>query len=113
MMNNREQPEENPEKFVSDLAIMMAFNCVRNTVIEDYHRRGSVSPEDLKVFNKQVVDKLYTYLRILFNGSPEEQAALLKVSTTTFPFDWAKPTIDSDLDETIRMAQEDQNEADS
>ena len=109
-MSDKEQPEENPDKFVSDLAIMMAFNCVRNTVIEDFHRRGSLSPEDLKAFNKQVVDKLYTYLRILFNGSPEEQAALLKVCTTSFPFDWDKPAVDKDLDETIRMTLEDEND---
>jgi len=112
-MLDKEQPAENPDKFVSDLATMMAFNCVRNTVIEDYHRRGSLSPEDLKTFNKQVTDKLYTYLRILFNGSPEEQAALLKACNQSFPFDWDKPVLDRDLDETIRMALEDQSETDS
>ena len=109
-MPDNGQPEQNPDKFVSDLAIMMAFNCVRSTVIEDFHRRGSLSPEDLKAFNKQVADKLYTYLRILFHGSPEEQAALLKVCTTSFPFDWDKPALDRELDETIRMALDDQSE---
>jgi len=40
----------------------MAANCVRNTIIEDYHSQGKLTDEEMKAFNKEVASKLYTFL---------------------------------------------------
>ena len=43
---------------VKRLALIMAVNCVRNTVIEDYHSQGKMTQEEMKTFNKEVAHKL-------------------------------------------------------
>jgi len=53
----------------------MTVNCIRNTVIENYHARGSLSQADMKAFNEEVSNKLYTFLRIMFKGTDEEKRA--------------------------------------
>ncbi|RJO60738.1 MAG: hypothetical protein C4542_08305 [Dehalococcoidia bacterium] len=83
---------------VKELALLMALNCVRNTVIEDYHARGIISQEEMKEFNKLVVNKLYTILHYLFNGTLEEQDCLLRSISLCYPYNWDQPVIDEGLD---------------
>ena len=66
------------DEMLSELALRMALHCVRNTIIEDYHSRGSISDAEMKVFNKEVVNKLYTFLHIIMNPdySRERELAL-------------------------------------
>ena len=37
----------------------MTLNCVRNTIIENYHCQGKLSDDDMKAFNKEVVNRIY------------------------------------------------------
>ena len=92
-----------PDATLKQLALSVAANCVRNTVIEGYHARGSLSQEDMKQFNQEVANKLYTFLRILFNGSPNQTEALFKTLALLYPHNWDKPVIDKDLDKAIKF----------
>jgi hypothetical protein len=64
------------------LALIMAVNCVRNTVIEDYHSEGKLTDQEMKAFNKEVADKLYTFLEYLYS---------------MYPTNWDQPALDPDL----------------
>jgi len=92
------------------LTLIMAANCVRNTVIENYHARGSLSQEDMKVFNKQVADKLYTFLRFLFNGSVDEREALMKATDLLYPRNWDQPVVDADIKKAVKFGLNDRGE---
>ncbi len=106
-------------------ALTMAVNCVRNTVIEDYHagivpqsktgdysdvkvvtpygeiawnELSRISDSEMKVFNKEVADKLYTYLEFLLNPKYEDkQQAFLKVCNIFYPHNWDEPKLDKGL----------------
>ena len=59
------------------LAKAMTINCVRNTILELYHQQGKLSDDDMKAFNKVVVNRIYTFLDCLLNGSQSEKNLFL------------------------------------
>jgi hypothetical protein len=59
------------------LAKAMTINCVRNTVIEQYHLQGKLSDADMKAFNKVVVNRIYTFLDCIHNRSERERNLFL------------------------------------
>lgn len=59
------------------LAKAMTINCVRNTILELYHQQGKLSDDDMKAFNKVVVNRIYTFLDCLLNGSESEKDLFL------------------------------------
>ncbi len=65
------------DESIQSLALIVAVNCVRNTVIEDYHADGKLSDGDMKNFNKDVANKLYTFFTYMFSrprgGGPAKQ----------------------------------------
>jgi len=63
-----EFPDKTPaDDDFKDLALRMALHCVRNTVIENYHTNGGISDLEMMAFNKEVVNKLYSFLQLYFN----------------------------------------------
>ena len=87
------------QDYLQELALLMAVNCVRNTVIEDYHGRegpGSLSDADMMAFNKEVVNKLYTFLVCLFG---DEREAFLKGVGLWHPHNWDAPQFDESFAE--------------
>jgi hypothetical protein len=81
----------------------MAVNCVRNTVIEDYHSVGKLSDAEMKIFNQEVANKIYTFLHYLFEESSEDQEAFLSAMSMTYPSGWDKPKLDADLVKTVSL----------
>jgi hypothetical protein len=92
-----------PESYLKQVALLMTVNCVRNTVIEEFHSRGSLSQSDMKAFNKEVANKIYTWQHFNLNGTPEEQEALFKFAGMFYPSDWDKPELDKDMVKAIKM----------
>lgn len=99
------------DAYLKRLALIMAVNCVRNTVIENYHARGSLSQEDMRIFNKEVANKLYTFFRFLFKGTVEEREALLKATGLLYPSEWDQPVIDADIKGAIKLLLERKDES--
>lgn len=82
---------------IKRIALLMTVNCVRNTVIEEYHGRGSISQEEMKEFNKEVSDNIYTFLKIMLTGSPEQKSALFEMTGLLYPSNWDEPNLDNNL----------------
>jgi len=87
------------------LALLMAVNCVRNTVIEDYHSAGKLSDAEMKALNQEVANKIYTFLHYLFNESREDQEAFLLAMGMMYPSGWDKPKLDADFVETVNLSK--------
>jgi hypothetical protein len=85
------------------LALLMAVNCVRNTVIEDFHAAGKIDDSEMKVFNQEVADKLYTFLHYMFVKSDEDRDIFLRAMGPMYPKNWDKPKIDRDFVEAVKI----------
>ncbi len=107
------------------LALLMAVNCVRNTVIENYHcgiipssktgdytdvkvvtpygeipwnELSRINDEEMKAFNKEVADKLYTFLEYEYNPDYDQQKkSFLERMQFMFPFNWDIPKINKPM----------------
>lgn len=88
------------------LALLMAVNCVRNTVIEDYHAQGKLTDEEMKAFNKEVANKLYTFLEYIFNKPLEDQQAFLSAMSIMYPANWDQPKLDSEFIKAAKFVKE-------
>lgn len=104
-------------------ALLMGVNCVRNTVIENYHaghfpksKTGDysdvkvvtpygeiawndlsrISDSEMMAFNKEVADRLYTYLQFLLNPhiTAQEKEDFMKYINSYFPYNWDEPKLD-------------------
>jgi hypothetical protein len=85
------------------LALIMAVNCVRNTVIEDYHAQGKLDDTEMTTFNREVANKIYTFLTYVFNKSDEDNAAFLGAASMMYPTDWDQPKIDRGLSQAAKL----------
>lgn len=83
---------------IQHLALLMANVCVRNTVIEEYHANGQLSQDDMKAFNQEVANKIFTFLRLaIFNADNQEAMAFMGMATMQFPHGWDQPHDDADF----------------
>ena len=48
------------QAYLKRLALLMAVNCVRNTVIEDYHAAGKLDDPEMKAFYQEVANETST-----------------------------------------------------
>ena len=92
-----------PPSELKRLALLMAVNCVRNTVIEDYHADGKLSDAEMKALNQEVANKIYTFVHYLFSDSNDEQEAFLSAMGSMYPSNWDQPKLDSDFVESVRL----------
>ncbi len=76
---------------------------LRNTIIEDYHAQGKLSDPEMKVFNQEVVNKIYTFLTFLLSKPEEERASFLLAMSQMYPSDWDKPRIDQDFAKAAKL----------
>ena len=82
------------------LAKAMTINCVRNTILEQYHLQGQLSDADMMAFNKVVVNRIYTFLDCLNNRSATERNLFLAKMVATseaFTAKWDDLEFDGDL----------------
>lgn len=84
-------------KAIKDLALIVTLNCVRNTVIEDYRAEGKLSDQEMMAFNKEVANKIYTFLDFMFNKPHEDRDAFLDAMRVMYPTEWDEPMLDEDL----------------
>lgn len=87
------------------LALSVTVYCVRNTVIENYHAEGKLSDEDMKAFNKEVADKMYTFLTFLLDKQNNEYEAMMRVLLKYRPTNWDAPKLDQNFLNSIRCMQ--------
>jgi hypothetical protein len=88
------------DELLSDLALRMALHCVRNTIIEEYHSRGSISDAEMKVFNKEVVNNLYTCLHVIMNPNYDLEGLLAQeygAAHFYMPHGWDAPELNKSI----------------
>ena len=74
----------------------MAVNCVRSTIIEEYHAKRSLSDADMMAFNKEVGNKQYTFLVYV---SGDDRDAFLSGMELFHSHDWNAPEIEESFAE--------------
>ena len=85
------------------LALLIAVNCVRNTVIENYHAQGKLNDSEMKAFNQEVANKIYTFLNFLLNKPDEDRDAFLGAMGWMYPSKWDQPRIDRDFADVVKL----------
>jgi len=113
------------DKQLQSLSLVIAVTCVRNTVIEDYHAGRSpqsktgdysdvkvVTPfgeipwtevsrltdPEMKDFNIQVSNRIYTLLQVLMNPKFEaDRDDMMACIGRSYPTDWNQPQLDDNL----------------
>jgi hypothetical protein len=91
------------QAYLKDLALLMTVNCVRNTVIEDYHAEGKLDDSEMEAFNREVADKIYTFLQFLLEKPDLDRAAFLSVMSMMYPSDWDKPKADRGFVDAVKL----------
>lgn len=88
------------------MALVMALHCVRNTCIEDYHAEGKLSQAEMKKFNIEVSNKIYTFLEILVNPEYSKFRKSKAFGRLFYkPTDWNDPVVDADFLNAIKISQ--------
>jgi hypothetical protein len=92
-----------PPSELKRLALLIAVNCVRNTVIENYHSDEKLSDPEMMAFNQDVANKIYTFLHYMFNKPQEDQEAILSAMGMMYPSNWDQPKLDADFVKAINF----------
>ncbi len=85
---------------IRSIALIMSVTCVRNTIIEKYHADGKLDDTDMEAFNRQVADRIYTFLCYLF-GARRDMGDMLEALRHYLPTDWDQPQRDSFIDKAV------------
>lgn len=129
MKKQKPTPKDMDER-LKTIALIMSVNCVRNTVIENYHAGVSprsktgdysdvkvvtpygkiswnelsrINDKEMKAFNKEVADNIYTFLSLYLHPKyDDDRETFIKLTGMHFPFNWDKPKFDKDLLKAIR-----------
>lgn len=87
------------------IALLMAANCVRNTVIEDYHAQGKLNDAEMMAFNREVANKIYTFLTYMIAKPAEDWDDFLGAMSWMYPKSWDQPKIDPDFTAVMKMVK--------
>ena len=81
--------------YLQDIALVIAVTCVRNTIIEQYHAEGKLTNKEMKAFNIEVADNLYSFL--YFNTghitNKEDRKHFLELMFKYYPTNWDRPKL--------------------
>ncbi len=119
---SQEISQENLTKSIKQTATTISVNCVRNTVIENYHagtfpkskagdysdvkvvtpfgeiawnELSRITDAEMKAFNIEVNNRIYTYLQALFNPKyADAKDAFMKFCRSMYPHNWDEPKLD-------------------
>jgi len=112
-MKEKKLSEKQIDETSADLALRIALHCVRNTIIEKYHGEGKISDAEMMAFNKEVVNKIYTFLQIIRHPKfkKEESIAFKQFGNLPSfyhkPTNWDAPTLDKAVISAIKLLKED------
>ncbi len=82
---------------LQEVALGMTCLCVRNTIIEDYHAAGKITDAEMKMFNKQVANKIYAALINMASPEAERKFAVMHLFETSRPYNWDSPELDTGI----------------
>jgi hypothetical protein len=74
-------------------------------VIEDYHAAGKLDVAEMKAFNQEGANKIYTFLQFLFLKFDEDREAFMSAMGAMYPLNWDQPKVDRDFVETVKIVK--------
>ena len=89
------------EDIVKQVALIITANCLENSVVDTLHDKGVITDEQVRAFNKQVGDRLYTFLLYLLNKPSQQYSALLEALAQKYPGNWPLPELDAHFAEIV------------
>ena len=95
------------ENTVKKLALIITANCLRNTPVEKLNTSGAMSQEELKMLQKTMSDKMYTFLLYLLSKPAQEYSALMEELSRHYPADWPLPELDDSFTQIAGNASSD------
>ena len=95
------------ENTVKKLALIIAANCLTHEN-EEHDFLTEPSESARKAFNKQVSDRLYTFLLYLLSKSSSEYSLLMNELAKKFPEDWPLPDLDPGFVSIVQQTSHDQ-----
>jgi hypothetical protein len=87
-----------------DLALRIGLHCVRNTVIEDYHAAGKLTDSEMAALNREVANKIYSFLEIAFN--PRYDAVRRSAFEWLYAPQWDEPAFDESFSPMVRRIRQ-------
>lgn len=87
------------------IALIMSVTCVRNTIIEKFHADGKLDDSDMEAFNRQVADRIYTFLNYLLSTA-RDASDLVEALRHYMPTDWDAPQRDAYIDKAVEAYRE-------
>ena len=95
--------KEEDDNYFKKTATLLAVNCVRNTVLENYHSEGKIDDSEICALNKEVVNKIYTFLKFTFDSNQTEQLNFEALMSLAFPHDWDEPVLDEEFVKSLSL----------
>ena len=90
------------EDTVKKLALIITANCTRQSVMEESCRQGKITQEALSQFNKQMSDKIYTFLSYLLHKPADEYSVMIEELSKNYPTTWPMPELDQTFTQVVK-----------
>ncbi|PJE80460.1 hypothetical protein CI610_00543 [invertebrate metagenome] len=81
------------EQTVKKLALIIAANCTRDSMLDECQENGQLNQEQVQAFNKQMTDRIYTFLTYLLNKPASEYSVMMEALAKHYPESWPMPEI--------------------
>lgn len=94
------------EYTVKQLALIIVANCLENGMVNELHGKGVITDEQEIAFNKQVTDRIYTFLLYLLNKPEQQYSALLTELAKKYPDKWPLPELDAEFSAIVKKADQ-------
>ena len=78
---------------IKKLALILSANCIRESAIEECQKRGQINNQQLNRFNKEMSDRLYTFLTYLLQKPAEEYTVMMEALAKHYPESWEQPEL--------------------
>lgn len=90
---------------IKKLALILSANCIRQSVIEECQQNGQINDQQLGQFNKEMSDRIYTFLTYLLQKPAEEYTVMMEAMAKHYPESWEQPELSQlILQQQIQMA---------
>src|ERR1700742_4834008 len=76
---------------------MKSRTCRAMAISVDYHAQGKQSDAEMMAFNREVANKIYTFLTYMIAKPMEDWDDFLGAMSWMYPKNWDQPTIDPDF----------------
>lgn len=81
------------EQNIKKLALIISANCIRQSTIEECQKKGQISDQQLSQINKEISDRIYTFLTYLLQKPADEYTIMMEAMAKHYPESWEQPEL--------------------